>query len=323
MKHPITRRTLLSAASLGVAALPSINVRAQAFPSRPIRLIVPAAPGGGTDAIARALADGMSTVMKQTVVVENKAGGGMTIGTDIVARSPADGYMLVIIANAHAVNPAIMKKVPFDSVKDFTPLAIIAKSPYVLAAASASGVKTIKDLVELAKRNPQSVSFGSGEASARLLAERICRTVGVPVTHVNYKGNGPMMADIAGGHLNYGLVSVAAALPFRDKVNFVAVTTGDRSSAIPEVPTLTEQGLANINSGVWYGIVGPANLPAAVAQQIHSAIRTAMQTNDMKKKLVTLAMDPWLVDPDSFEKLLRMEIDMNLQIAMQAGIVPE
>jgi tripartite-type tricarboxylate transporter receptor subunit TctC len=265
----------------------------------------------------------MSTVLKQPVVVENKAGGGMVIGTEAAARSAADGYTLVVIANAHAVNPAIMKRVPFDSVKDFTPLAIIAKSAYVLVSASGTGVKSIKELVEAARRNPKGASFGSAEASARFITERISRALNAPFVHVNYKGNGPLMTDVAGGHLDYGLVSVAAALPFRGKVNYVAVTTSDRSSAVPEVQTLAEQGLPNLDSGIWYGIVGPANIPAPVAQQLHSAIRTAMQTEDMKRKLVTLAMDAWLVEPEPFEKLIRKEIEVNLQVAKQAGIEPE
>lgn len=327
MSRLITRRLFLAAAgvTVGVAAAstyPSTTL-AQTFPTRPIRLIVPGAPGGGTDAIARALAEGMSGVLKQPVVVDNRAGGGMTIGTQIAARAPADGYTIVVVANAHAVNPAVMKTVPFDSIRDFTPLSVIAKSAYVLVAASSTGVKTVKELAEYLRRNPQGNSFGSGEASAQLLAERVGRALGTRVVHVPYKGNAPLMTDVAGGHINFGLVSVAAALPFRGKVNMVAVTTGDRSSAVPEVPTLAEQGLTNLDSGIWYGILGPANLAPPVAQQLREAIRVAMQSDDMKKKLVTLAMDPWLVEAEAFEALMRREIDLNVQIARQAGILPE
>jgi tripartite-type tricarboxylate transporter receptor subunit TctC len=242
--HSSLRRTLIItvlAVSLGA---PSLEAAAQAFPSKPIRLLVPTAPGGGTDAIGRVLANTLTVSLKQQVVVDNKPGASGVIASEATARAPADGYTLMITQNGHTVNPATIKKLPYDTFNDFTPISPLARSPMVLISAAPSGVKTFKDMTELGKRTPSGMSVAAADNSTRLATEMISGATGIPMSSVYYKGTSPAVTDVAGGHINFSITTIASTLSQRGsgKVNYVAVLAPERSSFLPEVPTLTEQG---------------------------------------------------------------------------------
>lgn len=303
----------------------AFEATAQAWPVKTIQLIIPTAPGGGTDALGRALGDALAASLKQPVVIINKAGASGAIASEMLVRSPADGYNLQVVQNGHGLNPAIFKKLPYDTFKDFTPIAPLGRSPMVLVAGSATGVKTIKELTELGKRTPLAMSFGAAETSTRLATEMISGAAGVPLTVVNYKGTGPVMSDLAGGHVNFSVTTIASTLAMRGsgKFNYVALLAPQRSSFLPEVPTLAEQGLPDVESSAWWGVLGPANMPKPLVQQLSAAIRAALDDPAMKKRLAALSIEPWTASPEDFDKFIRKDVELNLALARKAGIEPE
>lgn len=304
----------------------ALDAAAQAsYPTKPIQLIIASAPGGGTDAIGRTLADALSASLKQTVVPINRPGASGSIASESLVRSPADGYTLLVLQNGHSVNPAIFKKLPYDTFNDFTPISPLGRSPLVLVAGAHTGVKTMKDLMDLGKRTPLSMSFGASEASTRLATEMISGATGISMTAVTYKGTGPAMTDLAGGHVNFSVTTIASTLPMRGsgKMNYVAVLASERTPFLPDVPTLTEQGLPGIEAGAWWGVVGPASMPKPLVQKLNAAIRAALTEPDVKKRLAALSIEPWSDTPEEFDKFIRKEVELNLKLAKRAGIEPE
>ena len=314
-------------AAVSAAALCAIvfDAAAQAFPTKAIRLLIPASPGGGTDAIARVLAEALGASLKQPVIAENKPGASGIIASEALVRSPADGHALMIMQNGHTVNPAIFKKLPYDTFADFTPIAPLARAPLVLVSAAPTGVKTLKELTDLGKRNPGSLSFGSAEASTRLAIEMIKVATRLPMSVVSYKGTGPAMTDVAGGHLNFTVTTISSTLPFRGsgKIHYVAVFAQERSSFLPEVPTLSEQGLPDIEATGWWGIFGPAGMPKPLVQRLNAAIRVALDDPAVRKKLASFSVEPWIAGADDLDKFVRNEVALAIKVAKQAGIEPE
>lgn len=317
-------RTLVIAVTAITLGAPSLEAAAQAFPNKPIRLLVPTAPGGGTDAIGRVLANALTASLKQQVVVDNKPGASGVIASDATAHSAADGYTLMITQNGHTVNPATIKKLPYDTFNDFTPIAPLARSPMVLISAAPSGVKTLKDMTELGKRTPTSMSVAAADTSTRLATELISGATGIPMTSVYYKGTGPAVTDVAGGHINFTVTTIASTLSQRGsgKINYVAVLAPERSSFLPEVPTLAEQGLADIDVSAWWGIIGPANLPKPIVQILSSAIRAALADPEVMKRLAALSAEPWVASSDDFDKFIRKDAALIGKLAKKAGIEP-
>jgi tripartite-type tricarboxylate transporter receptor subunit TctC len=324
--HSLSRRQTLAIAAAAFLPMAPLAVLAQAaWPSKPIRLVIPSAPGGGTDAIGRVLADTLSTQLKQQVVPENRAGASGVVGSELVARAPADGYTIMIVQNGHSMNPAMYKKLPYDTFADFTPLTTLARTPLVLVASSATGVKTLKELIEFGKRNPAGMSFAAAEASTRLAIELLSDAIGIPVTVANYKGTGPAVTDVAGGHVNFTVTTIASTLAQRGggKITYLGVLAGERASALPDVPTLAEQGQSGLEATGWWGMLAPPNLPKPLQADLLAAIRTAMANPEVRKRLTTLAADPWMGSPDDFDKFIRREAAQTIRLAKKAGIEPE
>ena len=322
----LSRRQALALAAGAGLSVAGLGARAQsAWPTKPVRFIIPSAPGGGTDAIGRVMADTLSQQLKQQVVVENRAGASGIVGSEVVARAPADGYTIMIVQNGHSMNPAMYKKLPYDTFADFTPLTPLARSPLVLVAATATGVKTIKDLVEFGKRNPAGMNFAAAEASTRLAIEMLSDAIGQKVTVASYKGTGPAVTDVAGGHVNFTVTTIASTLSQRGsgKLAYVGVLSGERSSALPDVPTLAEQGLQGIEATGWWGMLAPPNLPKPLQAEILAALRAAAANPEVRKRLATIAADPWMSTPEEFDRFLRNEAAQTVRLAKKAGIEPE
>jgi tripartite-type tricarboxylate transporter receptor subunit TctC len=320
------RATLASLAAAAALTCLGGNALAQnAYPNKPVQLMIGSATGGGTDAIGRVLADALTASLKQPFVPVNRAGASGSIATEMLARSPADGYTLLVLQNGHSVNPATMKKLPYDTFNDFTPISPLGRSPLVLVGGAQTSVKNVKELTELGKRTPASMTFGSAEASTRLATEMLSGATGLPMVSVNYKGTGPAMTDVAGGHVNFSVTTIASTLPMRGsgKVNYIAVLAPQRTSFLPEVPTLAEQGLPNIEASGWWGVIGPANMPKPVVQKLNAAIQAALNEPEVKKRLANLSIEPWLATSDEFDKFIRREVDLNLKLARKAGLEPE
>lgn len=319
------RRTLIAGLAAASLCCIAFGAAAQAFPTKPIRLIIASAPGGGTDAIGRVLADALSVSLKQQVVPDNKPGASGVIASEALKQAPPDGYTLIIVQNGHTMNPAVMKKLPYDTISDFTPIAPLARSPLVLVSAAPTGVKTVKDMTDLGKRNPASMSVAVSETSTRLATEMIANATGVPMTSVYYKGTGPGITDVVGNHIGFTVTTMASTLPHKStgKINYVGVLARERTAFLPEVPTLAEQGLADVEMNGWWGILGPANMPKSLVQMLNTAIRTALADPEFKKRLTTLSAEPWLASPEDFDKFIRKDVAQTIQLAKKAGIEPE
>ena len=321
-----TLRTIVGVfvAAAGVAT--SFGATAQEYPVKPIQLIVTTGAGGGTDSIARILANALTVSLKQPVVATNKPGANGVIASDTLVRSPPDGYTLLVLQNGHTVNPASVKKLPYDTFADFTPITSLARSPMVLVAGSHTGVKSVKELADLGKRAPNSMSFGALDTTSRLATEMITAAMGIgPVIHVNYKGSAAGMADLAGGHLNFTVNTMPStiALHAAGKVHYLALLAPKRSPLFPEIATMAEQGVPGIEYTGWWGVVGPAKMPPPLVKKLNSAIHAALEDPEVKKKMASLFMEPWPQSPEEFGNFIRKDVDLNITLAKKAGIEPE
>ena len=308
-----------------VALACAFAAHAQPYPNKPIRFLIASSPGGGTDGIGRVVAEALSGTFKQTVVAENRGGASGVIASEQLVKSSPDGYTIMITQNGHVTNPAIFKKLPYDTFKDFTPIAPLARSPLVLIAAAGTGVKTVKDLLDLARRDPRSMNFAAAESSTRLAIEQLAQATGLAITSLPYKGTGPAVADVAGGHVNFAVTTIASVLPFRGggKLNVVAVMAPERTSFLPDVPTLAEQGLPRIDVRGWWGIFGPANMPATLVEQLNGTIRAVLSTPAVRHKIENFSAEVWLASPRELDSFIRSEVPAIQALAKQAGIEPE
>lgn len=312
--------------SLVLACSFAASAQAQSnWPNRPIRLIIATSPGGGTDVIGRVLAEALSTILKQTVVPENKAGASGQIASELLVKSPPDGYTIMITQNGHTTNPALVKKLPYDTVRDFTAIAPLATSPLVLVAATGTNARTLKDIVEMGKRDPKAMNFAAGESSTRLAIEQLAEATGTRFAALPYKGTGPAVTDVAAGHVNFSVTTMASVLPFKSsgKMNYVGVLASERSPFLPDVPTLAEQGYPGIEVRGWWGVFGPANMPPALVEQLNGAIRTALATPVVKQKIGNVSADVWLGSPAELDAFVRKEVPAIQRLAKKAGIEPE
>ncbi|HZS69088.1 MAG TPA: tripartite tricarboxylate transporter substrate-binding protein [Burkholderiales bacterium] len=308
-----------------VLALVLASAAQAQYPNRPVRLIIASSPGGGVDGIGRVLAEALSANLKQPVVPENRPGASGVIASEQLVKSAPDGYTLMITQNGHTTNPAMFKSLPYDTFKDFTPIAPIASSPLVLIATSGIGARSVKDMLELAKRDPRAMSFAAPESSTRLAIEQLAQTTGIAITALPYKGTGPAVADVAGGHVNFAVTTIASVLPFRSggKLNIVAVMAPERTSFLPDVPTVAEQGLPRIDVRGWWGIFGPANMAAALVGELNSKIRAVLSTPAVRHKIENFSAEVWLGSPQELDAFIRREVPAIQSLARKAGIEPE
>jgi tripartite-type tricarboxylate transporter receptor subunit TctC len=259
-----------------------------AYPEKLVRIVVPFAPGGGTDLIARTLGTGMSQELGQSVIIENKPGGGTIIGTDAVAKSAPDGYTLLVATFAHAVNPGLQPKLPYATDKAFAPVVLIGRSPNVLVVKSDSPYKTVQDVIAAAKAKPGKLNFASqgNGTSAHLAGELFKNLARVDLTHVPYKGAGPALTDLLGGQVDLMFGTAAAVTPFLQsgKLRALGVTTAERSPAFPNVPTIAESGVAGYAAESWYGLYAPAGTPPDVIAKLNAAAKKAVQGETFRKR---------------------------------------
>lgn len=317
------RRDLLT---LGAAAI-AAPVFAQA--TRPIRLIVPYPPGGPLDIVARALAERVKDSLG-TVIVENKPGAGGNLGADLAAKAAPDGTTIVMGAVAtHAINPWLYAKIPYDPIRDFTPITGVAQVPNVLVmnpeAADRFGVKTVADLVAFAKANPGKLNYGSGGngSAGHLAGEMFKSQAGVFMVHIPYAGGNPAQLALLSGQvdLNFDNLASASANVKAGKLRAIAVTTAKRSPAVPELPTIAESGgaLAGFDIHTWFGLFGPARLPAEVTQRLNKAFVEALGSAELKARLVTLMAEPMPTTPEQFGAFVKAELAKYEQVVKRSG----
>lgn len=307
------------------AALVCANAVAQGYPSRPMRLIVPYPPGGPLDIMARAIGQKLTEAWSQPVVVDNRAGAGGNIGADLVAKSPADGYTLLMGAVAtHAINPSLYAKVPYDPVKDFAPVALVAQVPNILVVNPSVPARTVPELIELARARPGYLNFGSGStgSTGHLAGELFNTMAGVKMVHIPYKGGAPAMADLLAGQVQLMFDNLANALPHvkAGKLRALAVTTLARSPAVPDLPTIAESGLPGFDLTTWFGIMVPAGTPPDIVTRLNTEIVRALNAKDMRERLEKMGAEvPADNTPEHFAAFIRSEAAKYAKVVRQSG----
>lgn len=306
---------VISAFTMGALSTVTGAMAQAAYPSKPITLVVPYPPGGATDIIGRIMAQAMSKSLGQPVVVENKAGAGTVIGAAEVAQAQADGYTLLISSNTtFTVNPAIKAKLPYDPAKNFESVAGIGSSPLVLLANPNVPVKTVKELVAAANQPNTKFAFGSfgSGTTSHLAGEMFKYMAGVDILHVPYKGSAPAMTDLIGGQIQFTFDTNVAALPMlrAGKVKAIAVTSAQRSSTLPNVPTIAESGYPGYEMVPWIVIVAPRGLPKAVSQKLTSSIQDILKDPNSKRDLERAGLEVAFEEPQSYDKRVAIELPL-------------
>jgi tripartite-type tricarboxylate transporter receptor subunit TctC len=314
--------TLLAAFALGVFA-PAV-VGQPAYPSKPIKIVAPVQPGGGVDLVARTVADRLGKALGQPIVVENQSGGGGVVGSMATARAAPDGYTLMVgYVGTHGTNPAV-RKLPYDAVKDFTPIAMVGGTPNVLVVPQSLPVKTLQEFVSYARANGGKLSYGSSGPGTltHLAMEQLKVAADLDIIHVPYRGIGPAFLDILGGQTQAMFPGLAAALPHikSGKVRALAVTGLRRHPLLPDVPTFEESGFKGFDGVQWYGIVGPANLPPAIVKRLNEEINKLLESPDLRERLSSEALEPMPMSPEQFGQYMKDDIAKWSRLAKDRGI---
>jgi len=295
------------------------------YPTKPIRLIVPYPPGGGSDVIGRVVAEALSQRLGQQVIVDNRAGASTTIGADLAAKAPADGYTLFLATvTTLAVIPNVRAKLPYDFKRDFAPVSMLAKQPYALSAHPSIPVKTVRDVVGFAKANPGKVDYGSpGVASGGHIAgEMFKQMTGIEMTHITYKGSGPATSDLLGGHISFlfstipGIQGPAKA----GKLRAIGVTTVKRSDALPGTPTIAESGYPGYETNSWNTLVVPKGTPAAIIDRLNSEVAAALRSPEIRARLVPVGFDPEPSTPQALADYVESEVGRFAKVLKAMGL---
>jgi tripartite-type tricarboxylate transporter receptor subunit TctC len=311
----------LLAAAVTTTAIPAA---AQTFPTRPVRMVVPYPPGGANDIIGRLLAPVMTQELGQNVIVDNRGGGNTLIGSQIVATAVPDGYTLLVVAAGHAVNPALYKKLPYDTARDFVPVSLFGDGAYVLVAHPSANVSNSAELIAKAKADPGKVAYASSSTGnlTHLAAELFNSLAGVKMLHVPYKGGGPAMTDLLGGRVQVFFSTVAVARPHLQsgKIRGLGVTTPKRTPALPNVPTIAESGLPGYAVSGWYGAVAPKGTPRAVIDKLHGAVQVALRLPEVRERLLGVGVEATEMSPAAFGKLIDDDIAKWIKVARPLNI---
>ena len=291
---------------------PALFAAEDAWPTKTIKIIAPVQPGGGVDLVARLVADRLGKVLGQSIIVDNMSGGGGIVGSQATARAAPDGYTLMVgYVGTHGTNPAL-RKLPYDAIKDFTPIAMVGGTPNIMVVNPSVPANNLKEFIAYAKANPTSVSYGSsGQGTlTHLVMEQLKEETGIDVAHVPYRGIGPALTDLLGGQTQISAPGLAAALPHikAGKLRPLAITGAVRHPLMPNVPTLSELGFKGFDGVQWYGIVGPAKMPSALVKRLNTEINKLIVAPELKEKLSGEALEPMPMSPEQFGDYMRADI---------------
>ncbi|MBB6562679.1 tripartite-type tricarboxylate transporter receptor subunit TctC [Acidovorax soli] len=317
------RAALAAIAAFGASPLIGAHAQERKYPSKPVTIVVPYSAGGGTDIVGRLMAQRLSEVWGQSVIVDNRTGANGVIGSSYVAKAAPDGHTLLLVVGSHAINPVLMKSLPYDTAKAFTPVTNIANSPMVLVVAADGPYKQLPDLLKVARE--KEVAVGYSEGQTRLTGELIRQSGNLQITGVPYKGGAPIMVDIIGGHLPAGVTSVLTALPHihSGKLRVVGVAAEQRMGIFPEAMTFKEAGLAGVQSLNWYGMFGPAGLPDTVVERINQDLRKVAADPAVTKQMQDQGASIVLTPPAEFRRFVEGETRKWAQVAQRGGISAE
>lgn len=320
-------RALALAFSTPLLALCATAAQAQAWPSRPITLVVPFPAGGTTDVLARALAEKLQPALGQTVIVESKPGAGATLGADYVAKSKADGHTLLVGAVHHTIATSVYRKLPYDFQKDLAPITVIAQVPNVLVVNAATPAKSVAELVTLLRARPGQYTYGSnGNGTAQhLIGTQFQNLTGAELVHVPYKGSGPLATDLLGGQITMSFDTVTPVLPHikAGKLRPLAVTTAKRSAALPDVPTLEEAGLKGFDIGTWFGVLAPAATPKEIVARLNAEMVKVIQSPDFRQRMAEIGAEPVGNSTDEMARQVREQTEKFARLVKDAKVVIE
>ncbi|MPS27803.1 tripartite tricarboxylate transporter substrate binding protein [Pigmentiphaga sp.] len=328
-RSPLRRRALSSVALAGLALVlaGTATAAADTYPSRALRIVVPYPTGGFNDTLGRLVAAKLHEAWGQPVIVENKPGAGTQIGSAAVARAPADGYTLLVVQFPFAANPWLYKRLPYDTVKDFTPVILAGRSPMLLVVNAGSSLRSVADVLAAARARPGSLNYGtSGDGSSNHLAmERFTGMTGVKMTPVPYKGSTPLLTDLAGGQVGLAFDAFPHALPFiqSGKIRPLAIADAQRSALMPELPTVAEAGVPGYDVSSWHGFVVPAGTPRAVVDKLNAQLDAILAMEDVRKVFRQQGVVPDGGSQEAFRGFIAGQMDLWKQVVRQAGIAPQ
>ena len=318
---------MVASIALVCASQPALAAAAAEYPVKPVRVIVPFAPGGTNDVAARIVAEKFSERFAQSFVVDNRAGANGVVGAEIVARAAPDGYTLLVASAGIAVNPSIMKSLPYDTQRDFTPLGMVGGGPYLMVVHPAIGAKTVKEFVAWTKARPAQISYASvGVGSPSQLAAELLRMVSdIDMQHVPYKGGSAALPDLIAGRVAmfFGSISTLNPQMQAGRLRAIAVTTLTRSPALPEVPTFVESGFPGFEVNGWYGLLGPAKMPAALVSRLNAELQKVLAAGETQTRFAANGMEPAGGTAAAFDERIRNEMTKWAQVVHAAGIKPE
>ena len=318
-------RTTIVVAAAAAAVMQLGPAAAQSYPARPVRLVLPYPPGGGSDTIGRPLAQRLTESLGQQVVIDNRGGGSGNIGMEHVAKSAPDGYTIVMALTAQlAVNPSLFRKLPYDPVKDFAPITLLAQGPYVLVVHPSVPVRNVRELVALARQRPNDLTYASsGNGSGgHLAAEMLNSMTGIRMVHVPYKGGGPALVDLIAGQVQvlFGTWASGRGHIQSGRMRALAVSTGRRPQSIPDIPTVAESGVPGYDAGVWYALAAPAGTPREVVDRLNREVIAVLKRPDYSKILVDAAIDPVGGTPEELGAYIRSEIAKWAKVVKDAKV---
>ena len=316
--------TTLALATVSVHA--AENAGTAAYPTRPVRLIVPFAPGG-SDVPGRMLAQKLSEKMGQPFVVDNRPGASGVVGADIMAKAAPDGYTLLFVTASHAVTPSYYQKLPYDPIRDFAAIGNVGSVPFTLTVHPSLGVSSVKEFVAVAKAKPRQLNFSSAGTGGigHLAGVLLSKQTGIEVTHVAYKGTGPAVTALMAGEVQFGMPNLVGALPHvrSGKIKVLAVAAEQRAPSAPDIPTLAESGVKGAEAGTWYGMLAPRGTPPAVIERLNREIVAQLQTQTLRDQLATVGVAPDIGTPQQFASFIRAEMDKWGAVMKFAGMKPE
>lgn len=327
MKLTRERLLLLTFMAAAACAQHAYAQDAKTYPTKPIRMLVPYAPGGTTDFAARVIGTKLSETLGHTIVIDNRPGAGSIVGTDAAAKANPDGYTLLMVDTGFSITPALYAKLPFDALRDFTAITEVIRVSNWLVINPSVAAKSVQDLVALARAKPGQLTFGSGGVGSpfHMAGEQFKLAAKIDITHVPYKGGGPAISDLIGGQITMAFPTMAVVLPLVNagKLRALAVVAPNRASVLPDVPTMKEAGLPDVTLSSWYGVLAPAQLPKALVEKLHREIVSALQAPDVAKRFSTQSAEVRGSRPEEFSRLIQTEIATWRAVAKAGGIKAE